>query len=41
LERNYLMKHTYPHIRDYYRARCLDFVVVDLRWGIRDEATGI
>jgi hypothetical protein len=40
MERNSLMKHTYPKLKDYCREKHgLEFQVVDMRWGVRDEAT--
>ena len=38
-ERNSLMEHVYPKLREYCRERGYDFQVVDMRWGVRDEAT--
>lgn len=40
LERNSLMERVYPRLKKYCRERFgLDFQVVDMRWGVRDEAT--
>lgn len=40
MERNSLMKHTYPKLKEYCREKHgLEFQVVDMRWGVRDEAT--
>ena len=40
LERQTLMEHVYPRVKDYCRQRYgLDFQVVDMRWGVRDEMT--
>ncbi|CAG5115605.1 unnamed protein product [Candidula unifasciata] len=40
LERNNLMEKVYPRLKDYCRERHgLEFQVVDMRWGVRDEAT--
>jgi|GEM_PF-4482784 len=36
-ERNYLMKYTFPEIRKFCLERGLDFVPIDLRWGITQE----
>lgn len=38
-ERNRLMRDVYPSLRTYCQQRGLEFQVVDMRWGIRDEAT--
>ena len=38
-ERNALMARVYPKLREYCRERGYDFQVVDMRWGVRDEAT--
>ncbi|ELT97480.1 hypothetical protein CAPTEDRAFT_103802, partial [Capitella teleta] len=38
-ERNALMEHVYPKLKDFCRDKYgLEFQVVDLRWGIREEA---
>eukprot|EP00106_Octopus_bimaculoides_P010882 XP_014778324.1 PREDICTED: NACHT and WD repeat domain-containing protein 2-like [Octopus bimaculoides] len=40
VERNALMERIYPKIKDFCRERYgLEFQVVDMRWGVRDEAT--
>ncbi|CAL1545368.1 unnamed protein product [Lymnaea stagnalis] len=40
LERNNLMEKVYPRLKDYCREKHgLEFQVVDMRWGVRDEAT--
>ena len=40
MERNSLMQHIYPKLKDYCREQHgLEFQVVDMRWGVRDEAT--
>ncbi|CAL8088657.1 unnamed protein product [Orchesella dallaii] len=40
LERNTLMAEVYPKIKEYCREKHgLEFQVVDMRWGVRDEAT--
>ncbi len=36
-ERDYLMNHTFPELRKRCRERHVDFVEVDLRWGITEE----
>ncbi|KAK7466741.1 hypothetical protein BaRGS_00037150 [Batillaria attramentaria] len=38
-ERNLLMKEAVPHLRDYCKEKELDFQVVDMRWGIREDAS--
>lgn len=38
-ERNTLMKHAYPKIKEHCRRIGYEFQVVDMRWGVRDEAT--
>ncbi|XP_072026817.1 NACHT domain- and WD repeat-containing protein 1-like [Amphiura filiformis] len=38
-ERNYLHKKAFPKLTDWCREKHLDFQVVDMRWGVRDEAT--
>lgn len=38
-ERNRLMRDVYPSLRSYCQQRGLEFQVVDMRWGVRDEAT--
>lgn len=40
VERNALMEDVYPALKRYCReTHGLDFQVVDMRWGVRDEAT--
>ncbi|XP_022102527.1 NACHT domain- and WD repeat-containing protein 1-like [Acanthaster planci] len=40
VERNALMGETYPRLKDYCKSRHgLEFQVIDMRWGVRDEAT--
>ncbi|XP_002741817.1 NACHT domain- and WD repeat-containing protein 1-like [Saccoglossus kowalevskii] len=40
VERNALMQDVYPKLRDYCKSKYgLEFQVVDMRWGVRDEAT--
>ncbi|XP_070534262.1 NACHT and WD repeat domain-containing protein 2-like [Ptychodera flava] len=40
VERNALMKDIYPKLKDYCKSKYgLEFQVVDMRWGVRDEAT--
>ena len=40
IERNWLAKEAYPRIREYcYNELHIDFSVVDMRWGITDDAT--
>lgn len=38
-ERNHLMQHVYPRLREWCASLGLIFRAVDLRWGISDEAT--
>ncbi|KAL3864383.1 hypothetical protein ACJMK2_006070 [Sinanodonta woodiana] len=38
-ERNYLMQHAYPQLKSLCQQLGYEFQVVDMRWGIRDEAT--
>ncbi|KAL4232336.1 hypothetical protein ACF0H5_009907 [Mactra antiquata] len=38
-ERNMLMKYAYPRIKEHCRKIGYEFQVVDMRWGVRDEAT--
>ncbi|KAK3590255.1 hypothetical protein CHS0354_041333 [Potamilus streckersoni] len=38
-ERNYLMEHAYPQLKSFCQQLGYEFQVVDMRWGIRDEAT--
>ncbi len=40
LEKNVLVTEVYPRLKEYCRERYgLEFQVVDMRWGVRDEAT--
>ncbi|KAF2357626.1 P-loop containing nucleoside triphosphate hydrolase [Trinorchestia longiramus] len=40
MERNTLMAEVYPKLKEYCREKHgLEFQVVDMRWGVRDEAT--
>ena len=40
MERNTLMEWVYPKIKEYCKERHgLEFQVVDMRWGVRDEMT--
>ncbi|XP_065565326.1 NACHT and WD repeat domain-containing protein 2-like isoform X3 [Artemia franciscana] len=40
LERNTLMAEVYPKLKEYCREKHgLEFQIVDMRWGVRDEAT--
>ncbi|XP_013421183.1 NACHT and WD repeat domain-containing protein 2 [Lingula anatina] len=40
LERNAFMEEVYPRLKEYCREKHgLEFQVVDMRWGVRDEAT--
>ena len=40
VERNLLMETVYPRLKDYCREQHgLEFQVVDMRWGVRDEST--
>ena len=40
MERNTLMEFVYPRIKEYCRDRYgVEFQVVDMRWGVRDEMT--
>eukprot|EP00111_Clytia_hemisphaerica_P016128 TCONS_00047711-protein len=38
-ERNALMVKVYPKLKEYCQSTGYDFQVVDMRWGVRDEAT--
>lgn len=38
-ERNRLLKDVFPDIQKYCQGKGLDFEVVDMRWGVRDNAT--
>ena len=33
------MERVYPRLKDFCQERGYDFQVVDMRWGVRDEAT--
>ena len=33
------MENIYPKLKEYCRERGLEFQVVDMRWGVRDEST--
>ncbi|ELU02390.1 hypothetical protein CAPTEDRAFT_71578, partial [Capitella teleta] len=37
-ERNILMEDAYPRLKDFSRTLGLEFQVVDMRWGVREEA---
>ncbi len=39
VERNNLMEKVYPKLKKYCQSVGYDFQVVDMRWGVRDEAT--
>ena len=40
IERNTLMEYVYPKIKEYCREKHgLEYQVVDMRWGVRDEMT--
>ena len=40
MERNTLMEWVYPKIKEYCKEKHgLEFQVVDMRWGVRDEMT--
>eukprot|EP00794_Sanderia_malayensis_P011746 gene11746-12966_t len=39
VERNNLMEKVYPKLKKYCQSLGYDFQVVDMRWGVRDEAT--
>ena len=39
IERNSLMERVYPKLKEYCQSHGYDFQVVDMRWGVRDEAT--
>ena len=36
-ERDYLNTYVFPQVKDYCRKRYIDFIPVDLRWGITEE----
>ena len=38
-ERNALMASVYPNLKSFCRKLGYEFQVVDMRWGVRDEAT--
>ncbi|KAK6174050.1 hypothetical protein SNE40_017396 [Patella caerulea] len=37
-ERNYLMENTYPRLKEFCKNRGYEFQIVDMRWGVREEA---
>lgn len=37
-ERNRLLKGTFPKLRHYCQQQGLEFEIIDMRWGVRDEA---
>ena len=39
VERNALMERVYPKLQKFCQERGYEFQVVDMRWGVRDEAT--
>ena len=39
VERNTLMVQVYPRIKRFCQERGYEFQIVDMRWGVRDEAT--
>ena len=39
IERNTLMKTVYPKLKVFCQKKGFEFQVVDMRWGVRDEAT--
>ena len=39
IERDYLNTHVFNRIKDYCRSRHIDFIVIDLRWGITEDQT--
>ena len=39
VERNALMERVYPKLKEFCQERGYEFQVVDMRWGVRDEAT--
>ena len=39
VERNMLMEKVYPRLKVYCQEQGYEFQVVDMRWGVRDEAT--
>ncbi|XP_076461539.1 uncharacterized protein LOC143294026 [Babylonia areolata] len=39
VERNWLMKEAVPYLRDYCKERGLDYQVVDMRWGVREDSS--
>ncbi|KAK6192030.1 hypothetical protein SNE40_003581 [Patella caerulea] len=38
-ERNSLIERVYPRLKEFCQSRGYEFQVVDMRWGVRDEAT--
>ena len=39
VERNALMEKIYPKLKEFCQQMGYEFQVVDMRWGVRDEAT--
>lgn len=39
VERNTLMETVYPKLKIFCQKKGFEFQVVDMRWGVRDEAT--
>ena len=39
VERNTLMESVYPKLKIFCQKKGFEFQVVDMRWGVRDEAT--
>ena len=39
VERNALMERVYPELKEFCQQRGYEWQVVDMRWGVRDEAT--
>ncbi|KAK6174034.1 hypothetical protein SNE40_017384 [Patella caerulea] len=37
-ERNYLMENTYPRLKEFCQNLGYEFQIVDMRWGVREEA---
>lgn len=38
-ERDYLNRYVFPQVKDYCKSRYIDFMPIDLRWGITEEAS--